>query len=116
MDVFRGNDEMSNKLNYHHKLYLGESISESKLDKIKRQLEKQPLFSTVYLLTVSRNQSDQLDILAAKQLVQNYYKKYPAYVVGIAADYNEAVALVQKILQECLQARGDCSLKEYILC
>ena len=107
---------MSNKLEYHHRLYLGESISELKLDKIKRRLKKQPLFSNVYLLTVSRNQSDQLDIFAAKQLVQNYYKKYPVYVVGIASDYNEAVALVEKIVQECLLARGDCALKEYLLC
>ena len=107
---------MSDKLQYHHRLYLGESISESKLDKIKRRLKKRPLLSTVYLLVVSRNQSDQLEIFQAKQLVQNYYAKYPVYVVGIASDYEEAVVLVEQIVQECLRERGDCALKEYLLC
>lgn len=107
---------MNEKLEYHHRLYLGESISQSKLDKIKRRLKKRPLLSTVYLLTVSRNQSDQLEIFQAKQLVQAYYTKYPVYVIGIASDYNEAVSLVEQIVQECLQTRGDCALKEYLLC
>jgi len=107
---------MTNKLQFHPTLYLGESISESKLDKIKKRLQKQPLFSNAYLLTVSQNHSDQLDIFAAKQLVQSYYKKYPVYVIGIASDYNEAVELVEKIVQQCLQARGDCALKEFLLC
>lgn len=107
---------MCEKLKYHHSLYLGESISETKLDKIKRRLKKRPLLSTVYLLTVSRNESDQLEIFQAKQLVQSYYTKYPVYVIGIASDYNEAVALVEQIVRECLRERGDCALKEYLLC
>lgn len=107
---------MTGKLQYHPKLYLGESISESKLDKIKKQLKKQPLLSNVYLITVSRNPVDQLDIFSAKQLVQNYYSKYPVYVIGIASNYEEALAVIENIVQECLGARGDCALKEYLLC
>ncbi len=107
---------MSGKLEYHHRLYLSESISESKLDKIKKRLKKQPLLSNVYLITISCNPSDQLDIFSAKQLVQDYYKEHSVYVIGIASDYNEAVALIETIVQECLQTRGDCALKEYLLC
>lgn len=107
---------MSGKLNYHHKLYLGDSITEAKLDKLKKRLEKKPLLCNAYLITVSRNPSDQLEILPAQQLAQNYYTNYPVYVIGIASDYKEAVALIEQIVQECLQARGDCALKEYILC
>lgn len=107
---------MSGKLEYHHRLYLGTSISESKLDKIKKTLEKHPLRSNVFLITISRNSSDQLEIFSARQLVQNYYDKYPIYVIGIASDYEEAVAMIEKIVQECLQVRGDCALKEYLLC
>ena len=107
---------MTGKLQYHSRIYLGESISESKLDKIKRRLQKQPLLSNVYLIAVSRNPVDQLDIFAAKQLVQKYYSKYPVYVIGIAASYDEALAIVETIVQECLKVRGDCALKEYLLC
>lgn len=107
---------MSGKLEYHHRLYLGESISDSKLDKIKKTLENHPLRSNVFLITISRNSCDQLEIFSARQLVQNYYHKYPVYVIGIASDYEEAVAMIEKIVQECLRVRGDCALKEYLLC
>lgn len=107
---------MSGKLEYHHRLYLGAGISEAKLDKIKKTLENHPLRSNVFLIAISRNSSDQLEIFSARQLVQNYYNKYPVYVIGIASDYEEAVAMIEKIVQECLNARGDCALKEYLLC
>lgn len=101
---------------YHPRLYLGESMKGKKLDKIKRRLEKNPLFSGVFLVTVSRNASDQLELYSAKELVQSYYKNNPPYVVGIAGGREEAVALVEEIVKECLQARGDCALKEYLRC
>ncbi len=107
---------MTEKFQYHPRLYLGESISESKLDKIKKRLKKQPLLSSVYLITVSENPRDQLDIFAANQLVQKFYSKHPVYVIGIASDYEEAVAIIEIIVQECIKARGDCALKEYLLC
>ncbi len=107
---------MGGKLEYHHSLYLGKGISESKLDKLKHKLEKKPLLCNVFLITISRNPGNQLEIFSAQQLVQEYYKKYPVYVIGIVSDYAEAVDMVEKIVQECLQARGDCALKEYLLC
>ena len=78
---------MALSLTYYPGLYLGESIPEEKLDKIKKRLEKKPLLSQVILLTISRNASDQLEIFSARQLAQ-----------------------------KCLKERGDCSLKEYLLC
>lgn len=107
---------MAIALTYHPKLYLGESIPEGKLDKIKRKLEEGSLFSGVYLLTLSRNPSDLLEIYEAKQLTWKYYRTHPPYVVGIAGSHEEAVALVVRIVEECLQERGDCCLKEYLLC
>lgn len=107
---------MAISLTYHPGLYLGESIRKEKLDKIKKRLENKPLFSGVFLITLSRNASDQLEIYAAKQLAQSYYRKNPPYVIGIAGSHEEAVAMVEQLVQECLKARGDCALKEYLLC
>lgn len=107
---------MSISLTYRPDLYLGDSINENKLDKIIKKLEKKPVFSGVFLITVSRNASDQLDIFDARQLAQSYYKKHPPYVVGIAGSHDEAIELVERLVQECLKTRGDCALKEYLLC
>lgn len=107
---------MSIALKYYPRLYLGDSIDADKLDKIKKKLENRPLFSGVFLVAVSRNPSDQLEIYGAKQLAQSYYRKNPPYVVGLAGDYEEAVSLVIRMTEECLASRGDCRLKEYLQC
>ncbi len=107
---------MAVALTYHPDLYLGDSINRRKLDKIKKKLEKKPLFSGVFLIAVSRNASDQLDIFDARQLVQRYYQSHPLYIVGIAKSHDEAVELVERLVRECLEKRGDCALKEYLLC
>ena len=107
---------MSITLTYHPKLYLGKGIKRKKLDKLKKQLEKRPLLSGVILITLSRNPIDQLEIYEARQLQQSYYKKYPPFVVGLAADRQDAVEIVKLIVQECMDKRGDCALKEYLSC
>ncbi len=107
---------MTVPLTYHPRLYVGESIREKKLDKIKKKLESRPLLSGVFLITLSENQSDQLDIYEAKLLAQSYYKRNPPVVVGLAGNYDEAVSLVEQLVRECLEERGDCALKEYLLC
>ncbi len=107
---------MALKIAYHPKMYLGESIHVKKLDKIKKRLENKPLLSSVFLVAVSRNPNDLLEIYEAKQLSQRYYQQNPPYVVGIAGSWTEAVELVKKIVEECLFARGDCALKEYLRC
>ncbi len=107
---------MAERVRYHSKLYLGDGITEKKLDKIKKKLGKKPLLSGVFLIAVSVNPSDQLDIFDARQLIQSYYEKNPPYVIGITKSREEAVELVEQIVQECLRERGDCALKEYLLC
>lgn len=104
------------KLTYYPGLYLGEGISEKKLDKIKKKLRTKPLAANVFLIAAAHNPNDQLEIFDARLMAQHYYEDYEVYVVGIASDYEEAVGLVEQIVQECLRERGDCALKEYLLC
>lgn len=106
---------MKISLTYHSRLYLGESISREKLDKIKKRLAKNPLLAGVFLIAVSKNSSDQLDIYDAKQLAQRYYRNNPPHIVGIAGNRQEALELVEQLVRECMASRGDCALKEYLL-
>lgn len=107
---------MAIALTYHPELYLGESIREKNLRRIKKKLENSPCLSRAYLLTLSRNPSDLLEIFEARQLSWKYYKDNPPFVVGLAGSHEEAVGLVEQITRECLHKRGDCCLKEYLLC
>lgn len=107
---------MAGKLKFASDLYLGESIASEKLDKLKVQLERKPFLSNVYLITPARNPSDQLDIFDARQLIQPHYKNESFLVLGIASGYEEALQLIEQIARECLETRGDCNLREYLLC
>lgn len=107
---------MNRMLEFYPELYLGEGIKEKKLDKIKKTLIQKPLWAGVYLITLAKNPVDQLEILDARQLAQRYYESHTLSVVGIAGDYEDALLLVERIAQECLDKRGDCRLKEYLTC
>ena len=107
---------MAGKLTYASNLYLGESIASEKLDKLKRRLEKKPLLANVYLITPAKNPADQLDIFDARQLVQPHYRDEEFLVLGIVSGYEEALQMIEQITRECLEARGDCNLREYLLC
>lgn len=101
---------------YADEIYLGPGIENENLDKLKAKLDKQPLLTGYYLIALSSNPHDQLDIMETKQLLQPYYQQHPVQVVGIAADHEDAMLLVQHMVRDCLQARGDALLKEFLKC
>ena len=54
---------MSKKLTFSEKLYIGESIDIRKLDKIKKSLWNAPVLTKIFLITISINPAEQLDII-----------------------------------------------------
>ena len=107
---------MKNRLMFSPRLYLGEGIPEKKLDIIKKKLVFKPLLANVYIITFAGNPADQLEFFDARQMIQRYYREHTVNVIGIAKNYDDAVTLIEKITQECIDKRGDCELKEYLLC
>jgi hypothetical protein len=68
------------------------------------------------VITLSKNPIDQLEIYKAGWLSQKYYRDNPPYIIGVAADYEEAVSLIVRITEESFQKLGNCNLKEYLKC
>lgn len=94
-------------------LYVGKSVNNP--DKLIHKLKKHSRFLEAYVIILSRNPSDQLEIHKAGFLSQKYYRDNPPCVVGIAGDYDEAVELVRQIAEEVYAAWENCQLKEYLL-
>lgn len=107
--------EFMNKLIYHYDLRLGEGLDFKDLNQIKSNLTKNPIEANLFLITVSANNNEQLDIYDAKYLVQKFYQKNPPYVIGIAKEKEHALSMVEKMMQECINARGDANLKAYLI-
>lgn len=107
---------MNFSIEFARKMYIGESIAEKNLDKIKIEIERKPLLSNFYFILPASNPENQLDIMHTRQLGQPFYDGHTFHVLGISSGYQEALELVQQITNDCLQTRGDVLLKEYITC
>lgn len=96
------------------RLYVGETVNNP--DKLIHKLKKHAKRVDAYVITLSKNPYDQLEIYEAKYLAQNYYKKNPPYVIGIAGSYEEAVSIIRQIAEETVAAQGNGRIKEYLKC
>ena len=97
---------------FYKKLYWGNSVK-------KHTLVKWKLFHGsgqfgIYCITRAANGIDQLDIINAAFLKQNYFRKNPVFFYGIASGYQEAMDIVLRISQEASNAGKDGKLLEYL--
>ncbi len=106
---------MSKKLTFSENMYLGESMKIQKLDKLKKKLVESPIVTKAFLITISTNIYDQLDIIESRYLTFPYYNEHPLHVVGLAGSNSEAIKLIEQIVQNCLDKRGDVNLKAFLL-
>ena len=90
--------------------YIGDTVT--KPVKIKRKLKRHAGVD-VYVIAIASG-AGQLEIYHSAYLKQKYYRRYPPVIVGIASSHGEAVQIIIKITQECLEATGNCNLKEYL--
>ncbi len=97
-------------MKFYKYLYIGDTVSNPA--KIKRRL-KLHMGVSVYVIALSMG-PDQLEIFHGGYLKQKYYRSHPPIIVGIASCHEEAMEIVLKITQECLDATGGCDLKTYL--
>lgn len=97
-------------MKFYKYLYIGDTVTNPQ--KIKWKLKRHAGVQ-VYVITTAPN-ADQLEIFHSAYLKQKYYRYHPPIIVGIASNYEEAVQIILKITQECVDATGNCNLKEYL--
>lgn len=98
---------------FYKYLYWDERISEKRRDRIKWRLKVSRRDKPCYVLTINEG-DDQLDIYNSLVLLQPYFRKNPKFIVGIAADYEGAVRILQQIADECHKKTGNADLKRYL--
>ncbi len=98
-------------MEFYKKLYVGERVKN--LRRVKSRLKKGSLVANAYVITLAAG-NDLLEIYDSKMFAQKYYRDFKRPVIGIASDYDEAVELVIKIMEESLNDRGDCDVKAYL--
>ena len=97
---------------FHKKLYLDDITSENKR-KIIRKLKHNKLTLGVYVIVLSENDTDQLEIYPSYVLLQKAFSDMAMTVVGIASDLESSRELLVRMTDDCLKETGKASLKEY---
>ncbi len=99
-------------MKFYRYLYTGDGIRNVSKYKLRLSLHKNLV--GFYVICLSSG-ADQLDILNAWNLKFPFYRHYPPVVVGIAKNYEEAVALVIRMTEEALDRTGSPDIRNYLI-
>ena len=93
-------------------LYLTDKTAKKK-DKIIRKANRGMGMVSIYLITLASNPENLFDIFHAAHLKQPAFYKQDLFVVGIASDYEEALELVQRMVEDIYRKTGGVAVREY---
>lgn len=99
-------------MNWMRDYYIGEGIRDA--EAIQAKLEQGKLVPGVYLVTLSHNPHNILEILPAVVLFQKKAARMCPQIVGMARGEEEAVELVRRIVDSVYQETGDVQIEDYI--
>ncbi len=100
-------------MRYYKYLYLADGIR--KKDKIIQRLEDKKLQLNIHVVTLARNEKNQLEIYNSMVLRQPDFPYDDFFVVGIAKGYEDAVEMVEEIAQEVYNKTRGADIRSYIL-
>jgi len=100
-------------MRFYEKLYIGESIKHPLVTKWKLRVAAGQFH--VYVIVISENGDNQLECFHNALLKQKAYHSRDFLVVGIAGDYSEAIELITKITQDCVNETGNANVKQFLL-
>ncbi len=100
-------------MKWYKNLYLGTNARKDKNSIIKK-IKKNRFQLGAYVLTLPESPDNIMDIYPAFILLQPAIKKKDIFVIGIAADKEEAFEVFQKILMDNYKKYGNVSIKDYL--
>lgn len=101
-------------MKYYHNLYLSEGFQEKKAE-ILDKLERKETQLNKYLVVLSKNSNNQLEIFESILLIQKIYEMDNLFVVGIADGYDGALEMIEKLTQEVYDITRGTDIRNYFL-
>ncbi len=99
---------------WYDKLYVGESMIH-KTNKVKWKIRHNAGQINIYVIALSSNPDNLLDIIPSRELLQKAYPKKNLYIVGLAKGYEEAIELAGRIVAEVYRQTGAFAVRNYLL-
>lgn len=96
------------------KLYISEGL-QPKRKRLLHKIEAGKPVLRLYLITNALNGEDLFDIYYYNQLFQKYYQVYQSLTVyGLARTREEAFALVEQMVSDCLARQNNCDIRTFM--
>ena len=99
---------------WYKNLYTSESISDADARRIRHRMKLRGFVPGIYLVTLPSNAQNLLDIIPSWNLRQKGYPKRELRIIGLAWGYDEAIELVQRMVQEVYDATGGVDIASYL--
>lgn len=101
-------------MKYYHNLYTSAEL-QAKKDSVLAKLEENRVQLNKYLIVLTCDGKNQLEIFDSIMLKQEYFRNQVLMVIGIAAGYQEALSLVRLITEEVYNNQKDVNIRGYLL-
>ena len=98
---------------WYSDLFVGESVAH-KQKSIIRKVKRRSACNFAYLLALSTNTDNIMDILSCQVVRRKHYPTKDRFMIGLAGDYEEACELAGQIISSVYQATGDFKLRDMI--
>lgn len=101
------------KISWYDHLYVGDKAKKKRYQII-QSIRNSRLISGAYVITPSLSGNNVLDIYPAMELSAPWYREDEFFIIGIAADYWEALEVTRQIVEELYQNTGGFDLTGYL--
>lgn len=99
-------------LRWNKRLYIGANVKEP--EKIKEKINQNKFVPGIFLITLSSNPDNLLEIISALMLKQDTLRSLCPEIIGIAHGKEEAMKLVESILNQVYQETGTFQVQNYL--
>lgn len=99
-------------LQWQENFMTGESVKNPA--KIKKKLNNGKLVPGIYLLTLSENRKNLMEVIPAAMLVQKSFYGICPKIIGMAKGKDEALEMVRSLVDEMYTKTGSFATAEYI--
>jgi len=102
------------QIKFYYNLYVSECWQEKK-EKIIKRLKANRLQPQVYVVALSQGEQNQLEFFPSALLKQHVFEHARLFVVGVADGYDEALFLVEKIVQDVYEKTDKVKIRQFFL-
>ncbi len=99
-------------LKWYEHYYIGEGVRDA--EKIRKKIDQGELVPGIYLLTLSENPNNVMEILPAVSLKQETVRRLCPEIIGMAMGKEEAMVMVSELLPKIYEETGTFHVQEYM--